>query len=261
MNISTQAIASFLRSRADRPRWIPVPLELRPRNIDEGYRIQRAVHEAIERNGGRLVGYKVASISPAGQRSYGITEPLYAGMFTDNQAPDLATALSAPLISPSLECEIAFRLKSDIDGSNPHLSLQDLAEAVDSCHIACEVVDNRYGEPLAIGVPTLLADDFFHASFVLGEANPLWRGLDLTNLDAAIEIDGIVTQGISADVLDALSSLHWLVRALAGRGLSLSTGNIVMTGSIVTPMPISLPARSVSLSISGFDPLNIEMSR
>ena len=257
MSISAQVVTSFLNSRTDRPRWIPVPLELRPQTLDEGYRIQRAAHEAIVQSGNPLVGYKVGSTSKDGQRAFGLEEPVYAGMFADNRASDLATALSAPLISPSLECEIAFRLKSGIDGSNPQLSRQELADAVDTCHIACEVVDNRYGKPLEIGVPSLLADDFFHAFFVLGEENPMWRDLELSNLAASIEIDGVVVHGNSANVLDALSSLHWLARSLAKQGVSLNAGDIIMSGSIVTPTPISLPARSVSLSISGFKPLRI----
>jgi 2-keto-4-pentenoate hydratase len=248
-------ITGFLDSRADRPRWIPVPPELRPRTIEEGYGIQKAVHEAMERNGKRLAGYKVGSTSKSGQRVYGLTEPVYAGMFAHNQAPDLVTALAAPLILPSLECEIAFQLKSGIEGTNPKLTRQDLADAVDTCHIACEVVDNRYADPLQVGVPSLLADDFFHAAFILGEANPTWRDLDLTKLDAAIEINGVVAKGNSATSLDALSSLHWLVQALARQGLSLRAGDVVMSGSIVSPTPIAFPVRSVSLTISGFDRL------
>jgi 2-keto-4-pentenoate hydratase len=257
MSTSALTITNFLASRADRPRWIPVPPELRPRTIEEGYGIQKAAHEAMERSGKRLVGYKVGSTSKSGQRVYGLTEPVYAGMFAHSQAPDLAAALAAPLVSPSLECEIAFRLKSGIDGSNSMLARQDLADAVDTCHIACEVVDNRYGDPLQVGVPTLLADDFFHAAFVLGEVNPAWRSLDLTKLDAAIEINGVVAKGNSAVSLDALSSLHWLVQALSRQWLSLRAGDIVMSGTIVSPAAISLPARSVSLSISGFSPLRM----
>ena len=259
MAVSTRMTADFLNSRSDRPRWIPVPPEFRPRTIDEVYSLQKSVHEAMERNGQRLAGYKVGAISKPGQMAYGLSEPVYAGMFADNQRPDLATALSLPLLSPSLECEIAFRLKTALDGSNLRLSREDLAEAVDTCHIACEIVDNRYGQPLEVGLPSLLADDFFHAAFVLGDANSKWRNLDLTKLEASIEIDGIVARGNSGASLDALSSLNWLILALAKKGLSLREGDVVMSGTIVPPTAITLPARSVSLSIEGFSPLSLKM--
>jgi 2-keto-4-pentenoate hydratase len=119
------------------------------------------------------------------------------------------------------------------------------------------VIDNRYGDPFAVGVPSLLADDFFHASFVLGPANPLWRETDLANLEAAIAIDDAVVHGHSANVLDALASLRWLARKPARFDLALRPGEIILSGTIVPPTRITLPARSVSLSIAGFAPLTL----
>ena len=257
MTVAADVIASFLHARSDRPRWIPVSPEYRPQSIADGYRVQKAVHGAIEATGNRRVGYKVAAIAVPGQRSFGIDEPLYAGIFADNQAQSLQAALSVPLLEPSLECEIAFCLRSGIDGADPSLTRQGVAKAIGACHIACEIVDNRYGDPLAIGVPSLLADDFFHASFVLGIPNPNWQDLDLTKLNAAIEIDGAVVKANSANVLDALTSLHWLARKLSGAGLCLRAGDIVLSGSIVPPTRVTLPIKSASLSIAGFSQLTL----
>jgi 2-keto-4-pentenoate hydratase len=257
MSVPSEVVACFLHARSKRPRWLPVPQEYRPRTMEEGYRVQSAVHKALEATGNRRVGYKVGSTSKPGQQSFGLDEPVYAGIFAGSQAPDLATALAPDLISPSVECEIAFCLRSDIDGRDPGISPKEVAKAVGSCHIACEVIDNRYGDPVALGVPSLLADDFFHASFVLGQANPLWREMDLANLDATIAIDDAVVHGHSANVLDALTSLCWLSRKLALFDLALRAGEIVLSGSIVPPTPITLPARSVSLSIAGFASLTL----
>lgn len=255
MDLPSEMVASFLHARSERPRWLPVPTPLRPRTIEQGYRVQRAVHDALEATGSRRVGYKVGATSRSGQRSFGLDEPVYAGIFAGSRADTLAAALSPELVSPSVECEIAFCLRTGIDGRGSDVSREDAANAVGSCHLACEVVDNRYGDPLAVGVPSLLADDFFHASFVLGPANPLWRQADLANLEATIAIDGVVVHGHSADVLDALTSLRWLARKLAQFDLALHAGEIVLSGSIVPPTRIALPARAVSLSIAGFAPL------
>jgi 2-keto-4-pentenoate hydratase len=255
MSVSADVVASFLHTRTARPHWLAIPETHRPRTLEDGYRVQRAVHEALEGRGDKRVGYKVGSTSKPGQLAFGIDEPIYAGIFESSFAPSLAAALAAPLQSPSLECEIAFRLKAGIDGTRPALSREDVAQAVGSCHIACEIVDNRYGDPMAVGVPSLLADDFFHASFVLGDENPDWKKLDLANLDAMIEIDDTPVPGNSAHVMDGLTSLLWLARKLAQAGLALKAGDIIMSGSLVTPTPIKLPAKSVSLAIAGFNRL------
>lgn len=67
------------------------------------------LHEAREAAGERRLGYKVGATSKPGRRSFGLDEPVYAGMFACNQAADLAEALQRLLLAPSLECEIALR--------------------------------------------------------------------------------------------------------------------------------------------------------
>jgi 2-keto-4-pentenoate hydratase len=255
--VSSDIVDSFLHARSERPYWRPVPTEQRPSTIEEGYRVQRAVHEVLDASGNRLVGYKVGATSIAGQKAFGLNEPTYAGMFAQGQSPDLASALPANLIAPSIECEVAFRLRSDIDVKSGDFSPEKIIEAIGGCYIACEVVDNRYGNPMEVGVPCLLADDFFHVGFVLGEARDDWRSVDFTNLNASIVIDGTVYRGHSSDVLDALTSLSWLSQKLCQAGYPLRAGDVVLTGTIVPPTRITLPVRSVILSIDGFAQLSM----
>ncbi|MDB5403337.1 MAG: hypothetical protein JWQ55_5355 [Rhodopila sp.] len=49
--------------------------------------------------------------------------------------------------------------------------------------------------------------------------------------------------------------MAWLAKALARNGLSLRAGEIVLTGAIVTSTPVALPARVVSMGITGFETL------
>ena len=249
------AVSAFVAARATRPHWPGVPIALRPTTIAEGYRLQRAIHTRLGAQGIQRVGYKVGSTSPANQRPWGLHEPVYAGIFTDTRTDGLAAALARPLLHPSLECEVAFQLGHDIDGADPALATATIIDAIAACHIACEIIDGRYHAPMDIGVPTLLADDFFHAGFVLGAAHPGWRALPYGTLEGAIEIDGARTSGNAADTLDALTAMLWLARKLAESGTRLRAGEIVLTGSFTKPVPIVLPARLVTLTITGFEPL------
>jgi 2-keto-4-pentenoate hydratase len=163
----------------------------------------------------------------------------------------LGEALSRPLTRPSLECEIAVVLQQGLDGSESDRSIMD---AIGACHIACEIIDNRYGEPMAVGVPSLIADDFFQARFVIGPENTGWRTQDLAAAEGYIDIDGDRRTGSARDALSAFDSLRWLAKTLARNGLHLRAGEIVLTGTLVTPTPITLPAKTVTLGITGFDP-------
>lgn len=250
-----EAVSAFVAARAARPHWPGVPLPLRPESISDGYQLQQLIHARLAEQGVRRLGYKIGSTSAANQRPWGLQEPVYAGIFSDTRADTLAAALARKLLHPSLECEVAVVLGSDVDGADPALSTGSIANAIAACHIACEIIDGRYDAPMSIGVPTLLADDFFQAGFVLGAANPDWRALEFGSLEGAIEIDGARTSGNAADTMDALSALLWLARKLAQHGRALRAGDIVLTGSFTRPVPIALPARSVRLTITGFEPL------
>lgn len=251
------AVPAFIAARAARPHWPGVPVELRPATLADGYALQQAIHTGLAAQGVRRLGYKIGSTSAANQRPWGLQEPVYAGIFTDTRAGTLGEALARPLLHPSLECEVALQLGRDIDGADLTLSAATIMDAVAACHIACEIIDGRYEAPMTIGVPTLLADDFFHAGYVLGAAHPGWRTLNFGTLDGAIEIDGVRTSGNASDTLDAISAMLWLARKLAESGSKLRAGEVVLTGSFTKPVPINLPARAVRLTISGFTPLTL----
>jgi 2-keto-4-pentenoate hydratase len=255
MSTRDEAVSAFIAARAARPHWPGVPITLRPTTIGEGYALQRAIHAGLAAQGVRRLGYKIGSTSPVNQRPWGLREPVYAGIFSDTRSDTLGTALARPLLHPSLECEVAFQLERDIDGADPALCATSILDAIAACHIACEIIDGRYEAPMAIGVPTLLADDFFQAGFVLGSAHPGWRSLDFGALEGAIEIDGVRTGGHARDTLDAITAMLWLARKLAESATRLRAGEIVLTGSFTKPVPIALPARAVTLTITGFAPL------
>ncbi len=257
MNNIADAVAGFIALRAERPNWSGLPAALRPTTIEEGYALQRAIHARLATLGVTRVGYKIGSTSAANQGPFGLREPVYAGIFDDTRAETLAAALARPMLQPSLECEIVFVLHADIDGGESDLSDAGIAEAVGSCHIGCEIIDRRYDDPLAVGVPSLIADDFFHAGFVVGAANPTWRERDLRTLSGVIEIDGTRASGNAADTLDAFEATRWLARKLATVGTRLRAGETIFTGTLPAPTPITLPARSVTLSITGFAPLSL----
>jgi 2-keto-4-pentenoate hydratase len=258
VNQLDDAASAFVSARQSRPHWPGVLAELRPATLDEGYQVQQAIHAQLATHGVRRLGYKIGSTSAANQRPWGLLEPVYAGIFTDTHADTLAAALERPLLRPSLECEVALQLRCDVDGTDPTLSDAEILDAVAGCYIACEIIDGRYDAPMSIGVPTLLADDFFHASFVLGAANAQWRSLDFASLEGTIEIDGDRTSGKAIDTLDAVSATLWLARKLGEAGTKLRAGEIVLTGSFTRPVPIVLPVRAVTLTITDFESLTLK---
>ena len=252
-----EQIRSFLDSRLRRPGWGVVPEPLRPRTADAGYRLQRQVHRQLSQAGNPRVGYKIGCTAPSSRAPFGLREPIYAGIFTDTRHDTLASALAMPLIEPSIECEIAVSLGADID---PIAEPADdvLLAAIASMHVACEVVDSRYGMPPArVGVPTLLVDDFLHAAFVLGSAVPA-SASTLLGPSARLHRDGEVRFAPVPDTLPPLHALRWLVGKLAHNGDRLRAGEIVLTGSILEPVPVVTRPTSLALHVDGAGTLTME---
>jgi len=250
--MNQESVRAFVEARGRRPEWSGIESPLRPSTIEDGYRLQAAIHDRLAAAGDPRVGWKVGCTSASGQRGFGLREPVYAGLLASGRSVSLADALSRGLTSPSLECEIAVVLRRDLDDADA-----DIADAIGACHIACEIIDNRYGDAMAVGVPSLIADDFFQVGFVLGPENAGWRGQDLAAASGFIEIGGQRRTGSARDVLNAFDSLRWLAKALARNGLSLRAGEIVLTGTLVAPAPVALPARAVSMGIGGFPSLEL----
>jgi 2-keto-4-pentenoate hydratase len=100
---------------------------------------------------------------------------------------------------------------------------------------AIEIVDNRYRDYRSLGVPTLVADNFFNAGCVLGDRVSNWERLDLAGLEGVAWINGHeVGRGKGAMVLGhPLDALAWLANSRTRRGLSLKAGSFVLLGSLV----------------------------
>lgn len=251
--MTSQPIEAFLAAHAKRPAWPGMDAELRPGTIADAYRLQHAVHDRLTAAGNARKGWKVGSTSAAGQRIWGLSEPVYAGLFAADRSASLSEGLHCPLTSPSVEIEIATIIGRDIDAS---VTPATVASHIAACHVACEIIDNRYGEPLSYGVPTLVTDDFFQAGWVLGPENQDWRKQDLTAAEGFIEIDGDRKTGSARSILSAFESLCWLAQALARDGMVLREGEVVLTGTLVPPVPVPPSAKAVSMGISGFATLS-----
>ena len=125
-------------------------------------------------------------------------------------------------------------------------SLEQALAAVGDFFAGIEVVENRYGELTALGTPTLLADQMYHAAAVVGDGHEVdWRGLEIGALRGRISLrDGLGDEGVTSDLLGhPLNGLAWLagsVEAAAFGGLK--AGQVVMLGSVTPPVWLEGPA-------------------
>ena len=210
--------------------------EMRPRDEGEAYALQDKINRRLSALGmGPRVGYKIGCTTPVMQQYLGIFNPCAGEIFGATRTPNHGHLSRDRYRRLGVECEIVAQLSRDIDPSQAPFTRESMAAAVLALAPGIEVVDDRYRDFKAQGVPTLIADNFFNAGFVLGEPIEKWRGLDLAKIEGSISINGReVGRGDGAMVLGhPLEALVWLANSRASRGLQLRRGQFIFLGSLV----------------------------
>ncbi len=217
------------------------PIEaLSPRSqpLDEtqGYALQTEVSRRLSKSGlGRVVGHKIGCTTPVMQAFLGIPNPCAGDVFEETVRHSSGTVPRSGFVKLGIECEIAVELARNVFPSDGPFTRENIAPAVHAVMVAMEIVDDRYHSYEELGVPTLIADDFFDSGCVLGDPVSEWRDLDLPALSGATYINGTeVGRGNGGLIMGhPFDALAWLARSRAARGKGLKQGEFVLLGSVV----------------------------
>ena len=214
----------------------PLPSGWRPRDEAEGYRVQQALNRMLTEAGmGAVAGHKIGCTTPVMQQFLGIPNPCGGDVFEKSVLHGSGRIPRSGFVKLGIECEIAVRLGRDIYPQDAPFTRESVAPAVEAVMAAIEIVDDRYQDYRSLGVPTLIADDFFDSGCVLGDPVHEWRDLDLPGLAGRTYINGAEAgRGKGALVMDhPFEALAWLARSRALRGMGLRKGVFVLLGSVV----------------------------
>jgi 2-keto-4-pentenoate hydratase len=223
-----EATAAALHA-AREARGLLAPLVDPPADQAEAYAAQRALAGAAP-----PAGFKIGATAQGMQQYLGVDGPM-AGFMPGPIHRSGATLRFAGLVRPGVECEIALRLGRDI-APGP-LGFEDAAAAVAACFPAIEVVENRYADFKALGAPTLIADQVFHAAAVVG-ADAAFDPRALDQLAGTISHDGAeLGRGPATALLGhPLHVLQWLADSGAAHAFGgLVAGQVVLCGSVTPP--------------------------
>jgi 2-keto-4-pentenoate hydratase len=234
--IDAPAAADYLlHARRNRRPIGAFPDGLAPRNELDGVAIQHALAQRL--NAAEPAGFKIGATSKRMQAYLGVTEPVGGFMVPSGLHRSGACLNFADFQNPGVECELVARLAADLPPGR--CGMERAVAAVGAFCCGIEVVEGRYVDVQAVGMPIMVADQMFHAAAVVGDGGAVpWRTLDLVGLAGSIEIDGrVVGRGLGGDLLGhPLASLCWLAdSALARRFGGLKAGQTVMLGSVVPP--------------------------
>jgi 2-keto-4-pentenoate hydratase len=230
------AAAQLCATRQQRVALDRLPAELEPRDETEAYAIQDALHTCLATTSwGGVVGYKIGCTTLVMQQYLRIPNPCAGAIFASTVQHRHGRYAHADFVRVGVECEIAVLLADDLGATQTPVDRAAAARAVGACMAAIEIVDDRYVDYRGLGAPTLIADDFFGAGCVVGQAVPDFDPARLADASASMRIDDRdVGSGVGTDILgQPLEALVWLANNLAQRGQHLRRGEFVLLGSLV----------------------------
>jgi 2-keto-4-pentenoate hydratase len=254
-----RAAAALHDARTRRDQIAPLPPDIAPCTEAEGAAVQLALaHRAGAASPG---GFKIGATARRMQEYLGLSGPAAGFMALGNIHRSGATVRFADFIRPGVECELAVRLARDLPPGP--CTTEQATDAVGDLFAGIEIVENRYGELLELGVPTLIADQVFHAAAVLGEPGiEDWRSLDIGALRGRLLVDGHQRdEGVGADLMGhPMNSLAWLAgSSVAAAFGGLKAGQVIMLGSVTPPVWLTDPA-SVAVDFSPLPPVQVRLS-
>jgi 2-keto-4-pentenoate hydratase len=209
--------------------------EIRPQSETEAYALQRLLNGLLGVAGmGEQVGHKIGCTTPVMQAFLDIPNPCAGVIFAKSVLRGQGSVPRSGFLKLGVECEIAVQLRRSLEGGP--FTRENVAEAVGTVMAAIEIVDDRYLNYRTLGVPTLIADNFFNCGCVLGEPLADWRRLNLARLSGATYINGVeVGRGTGGLVMGhPFEALAWLANARVQHGLHpLKAGDFILLGSLV----------------------------
>jgi 2-keto-4-pentenoate hydratase len=236
-----------------------IPPACRPATRLEGYSVQAEIGRL---SGFTPAGWKIAATSPAGQRHINVDGPLAGRLYAERRlAPSTPVRLAGNIMNVA-EAEFAFRLGRSLPPTGVPYAADDVIDAVASLHPAIEVPDSRFTDFSAVGAAQLIADTACACWFVLGpEAPRQWRTVDLAAHRVQARRNGEPAgDGAGANVLgDPRIALTWLANELAALGLGLQTGDVVISGTCLTPVSVA-PGDSVAMDFGALGTIGATFS-
>jgi 2-oxo-3-hexenedioate decarboxylase/2-keto-4-pentenoate hydratase len=209
----------------------------RPKTEAEGYALQRVLNGLLTVAGmGAQVGHKIGCTTSVMQSFLNIPNPCAGRVFEKTVLRREGRVPRSGFVKLGIECEIAIELSRDLQPEAAPFTRESVTNAVGAVMAAIEIVDDRYANYPTLGVPTLIADDFFDSGCVLGDPVRDWRRLDLARLSGTATVNGVeVGRGTGALVMGhPFEALAWLANSRAKHGLgALRAGEFALLGSVV----------------------------
>jgi len=245
---------------AERTRVAVAPLVQTYPGIDvvDAYEIQLLNIRRRLAAGASVFGHKVGLSSLAMQQMMGVDEPDYGHLLSDMVYREDSPIPTQAFLLPRVEVEVGFVLGDDLPGEG--CTVADVLACTDFVAPAIELIDSRIAD-WKIGLMDTISDNASSCGVILGQERVRPADLEVKAIDATLSINGAkVAEGTSGAVLgDPTVAVAWLANKVAGFGVRLRRGHVVLPGSCTRAYDVR-PGDDVVATFVGLGSVHLSFS-
>lgn len=231
-----------------------LPAPLRPASLPDAYDVQDGL---IAEMGRGVAGWKLGIASRNAMRQARLDRPVAGRILAPGCLRSGDTVVSPNRAPVTIEFEVAFVLGDDVGAGAAPARLGDL---VASTHVTFELVQSRFVDFRAAGIPSFAADNAGFLALVVSEAVDPSAVAELVR-SVSVTLDGAERARARSgdDLIDGMESFAGLVAHARDRGLTLRAGDIVSTGSVTAPFDVAGPRAEIVARFLGSEELRVTL--
>lgn len=205
-------------------------------SVDDAYRIQLLQIQEKTEAGAEIVGMKIGLTSKVMQDMFKVTTPDFGHILNTMVYVEEEPVKVSQFLQPKVEFELAFFLKSDLQG--PNVSEQDVIEATEAIAPAIEIIDSRI-ENWQFQFQDTVADNGSSAGAVIGQMRTAVDLQALETIELVAKRNGeVFDKGVSSAVMgNPAKAVAWLANMLSDYDITLKAGQFILAGAITAAVP------------------------
>ena len=224
-------------AHANRRRYENLSGPLEPPTIADAYAVQEALRTLWEPIHGPVVGLKIAVTTKVMQELMGIDHPCGGMIYGRNVHASPYKLPMSRHMHVVTEFELAVRVGRTLAKKASPWTREEVRAEITEVMPAFELIEDRNAVYKETRPTTLIADNAWNAGIVLGKPVAVSGAMELNGLAGRLVMPGGVREGKTDDPMGALA---WCVNLAADRGRPLQAGQVVITGSVIPTLPISV---------------------